>query len=176
MNGIIRCVMIVSLLTLTLRAEEPTEQQDGKKPGEGKRRWGEAGNLVERLVKNPQMARRLDLTEEQRVALEKVSVEIGAKQKGLQEQMKESVFDQAELMTAETVDEATVMAAVDKTFELRKEMAKLQMKSLFEARKILTPEQIARLKNMRAEFKEKRGQFRNVNRKNQEATGEEAPE
>ena len=51
---------------------------------------------------------------------------------------------QVELMKAEKVDEAAVMKAIDEVFELRKQMAKEQVKRVIEIKSILTPEQIAK--------------------------------
>ena len=60
---------------------------------------------------------------------------------------------QFELMKAEKVDEAAVMKAIDEVFELRKQMAKEQVRRVIEIKSILTPEQIAKAREeMRANF------------------------
>ena len=60
---------------------------------------------------------------------------------------------QFDLMKAEKVDEAAVMKAIDEVFELRKQMAKEQVRRVIEIKLILTPEQIAKAREeMRANF------------------------
>ena len=51
---------------------------------------------------------------------------------------------QLELMKADKIDEAAVMKAIDEVFELRKEMAKEQIRRVIAVKSILTSEQIAK--------------------------------
>lgn len=93
------------------------------------------------MVMNPHFAEKLGLSEEQKAKLGELkgnrasSRELGAKVgTGMKKQM--------ELLKAEPIDEAAVMAAIDEVFEARKVIAKEQTKRLITILSILTPEQI----------------------------------
>ena len=58
--------------------------------------------------------------------------------------VREATMKQFDLMKADKVDEAAVMKAIDEVFELRKQMAKDQVRRVIEIKAILTPEQIAK--------------------------------
>ena len=64
---------------------------------------------------------------------------------------------QLDLMKAEKIDEAAVMAAIDEVFELRKAMAKEQAKRLIAVKTVLTPEQVAKAHEEMKKMFEARG-------------------
>ena len=57
-------------------------------------------------------------------------------------------MDQVNLLTAETVDEEAVMAAVEKSGRIHTELAKLRIKPILELKKILTREQLEKAKGI----------------------------
>ncbi len=115
--------------------------------GKGKRPGGMPGagmaDPVLRMVLNPEIAERLGLTDEQKGKLKEVMAGAGDKKES-QKKVREATMKQVELMKAEKIDEAAVMATIDEVFELRKQMAKDQLKRLIAVKSILTPEQIAK--------------------------------
>ena len=65
---------------------------------------------------------------------------------------------QFELMKADKIDEAAVMKAIDEVFELRKEMAKAQVKRVIAVKSVLTPEQIEKAREEVKKMFEQRGE------------------
>jgi Spy/CpxP family protein refolding chaperone len=74
-----------------------------------------------------------------------------------QKKVREATMKQVELMKAERIDEAAVMAAIDEVFELRKAMAKDQAKRVIAVKSILTPEQVAKAHEEMKKMFEARG-------------------
>ena len=105
-----------------------------------------------RIVSSPKGAEKLGLTAEQQEKLKSV---MGDRKnvRESQKKVREATMKQVELMKAEKIDEAAVMAAIDEVFEIRKQMAKDQAKRLIAVKSILTPEQIAKAReDLKATF------------------------
>ena len=98
---------------------------------------------IVRMVSNPAVAEKLGLSDEQKAKLKELTGDNQSNREA-QKKVREATMKQLELMKAETLDEAAVMAAIDEVFELRKAMAKDQAKLAIAIRAILTPEQIAK--------------------------------
>ena len=126
--------MVTAALALAAVAQEPVQ---------GKVRRGQPGSVdpIVRAALNPKIAEKVGLTEEQQAKLKALEGDKGVL-KGLQEKIRKGMDRQAELMAAEKIDEAAVMATMDEVFEARKEVAKFQMKRLIAVKAILTPEQV----------------------------------
>ena len=126
--------MVAAALALAAVAQEPVQ---------GKARRGQPGSVdpIVRAALNPKIAEKVGLTEEQQAKLKALEGDKGVL-KGLQEKIRKGMDRQAELMAAEKIDEAAVMATMDDVFEARKEVAKFQMKRLIAVKAILTPEQV----------------------------------
>lgn len=120
----------------------------GPQGGPNREKWRHGGmnpgmgmNPIVGMVSNPKMAEKLGLTEEQKAKLKELR-ENRKEDRDLQEKARAATMKQFELMKAENIDEAAVMAAIDEVFELRKKMAKEQVKRVIAVKSILTPEQI----------------------------------
>jgi len=150
------------------KGEAPAERagmQNGPKRG-GMRNRGmgmhtgamQAGGMTDpilRMVSNPKAAEKLGLTDEQKTKLKELMSEEGAN-KETQKKVREATMKQFELMKADKVDEAAIMGAIDEVFELRKQMAKGQVKRLIAMKSILTPEQIAKAhEEMKSRFQQR---------------------
>lgn len=98
-------------------------------------------NPIVNMVTNPKMAEKLGLSAEQQAKLKELK-ENRKEDRDLQEKARAATMKQFDLMKAEKIDEAAVMAAIDEVFELRKKMAKEQVKRIIAVKSILTPEQI----------------------------------
>ena len=126
--------MMAAALTLAAVAQDPAPDKAHQVP---------AGALdpIVRAALNPKVSKKIGLTEEQQAKLRAVA---GDKDvlKTLQEKVRKGMSRQAELVAAEKIDEAAVMAALDDVFAARKEVAKHQMKRLIAVKSILTPDQI----------------------------------
>ena len=127
---------------------------------------------VVRAALNPKAAEKLGITEEQ-VAKLKALEDGKGEMKELQEKVRKGMERQAELMKAEKIDEAAVMASLDEVWAARKEIAKKQTARLISVKSILSDEQIRKarevLKSMRSEGK-KAGKCRKAEKP---AAGEE---
>jgi len=99
---------------------------------------------IVQMVNCPKFAEKVGLTEEQKAKIKEVAASSKESQKTLRRQLRDSMEKQADLLEAEKIDEAAVMAEIDKAFEVRKEMAKIQTKRIIAIKSILTPEQIAK--------------------------------
>lgn len=121
---------------------------------------GMMGDPAVMAASNPKIAEKIGLSDEAREQIKKFDADNRAKVQELQKKTREAMEKQAQLMKAEKIDEAAVMAAIDELFECRKEMAKTQTKRLISVKSLLTPEQIAKatevMKELRSERMSKR--------------------
>ena len=147
-------MMAVAALCCAVMAEEPEPgngRVGGPRGGMGPREFNM--DPIVHAVNSPKIAEKLGLSDEQKAKLK----ELNDRAKGGRDNMKkvrEAMMRQVQLMKDDTIDEAAVMKAIDEVFELRKQMAREQVKRLIEVKKILTPEQIAKA---REEMKNSRG-------------------
>jgi Spy/CpxP family protein refolding chaperone len=90
----------------------------------------------------------LGLTKEQREKLRTLMAGSTNAMRSLHARMKAAAKAQADLLLTEAPDEAAVLKGVEELGAVRLEMARLRMKQMLEARKILTPEQRTRLRDL----------------------------
>ena len=103
-------------------------------------------------VSRPKIVEKLGLSDDQKEKLKAVTDRAKEGRESMKK-VREATMKQFDLMKAEKVDEAAVMKAIDEVFELRKQMAKEQVRRVIEIKSILTPEQIAKAREeMRANF------------------------
>jgi Spy/CpxP family protein refolding chaperone len=151
-------LMMIAVATLccVVLADGPERGErhaGGPRGGMGGMRHHEMGmDPIVFAVSRPQIVEKLGLSDEQKEKLKVVTDRV----KGGRESMKkvrEATMRQFDLMKAEKVDEAAVMKVIDEVFELRKQMAKDQVRRVIEIKSILTPEQIAKAREeMKADF------------------------
>ena len=120
---------------------------DAGAPREGARRGGPGmrGDPILRVVTNAKFAEKLGLTDEQKAKLKEVA-ETAKSGRERMKKAREAAEREAELLKAEKIDEAAVMKTIDEQYDLRREMAKEQAKRVIAVKSILTPEQIAKLR------------------------------
>ena len=123
---------------------------------------GMMGDPAVMAASNPKIAEKIGLSAESREQIKKLDADNRAKVQELQKKTREAMEKQTQLMKAEKIDEAAVMAAIDELFECRKEMAKAQTKRLIAVKALLTPEQVKQateaMKALREERMSKRAQ------------------
>ena len=146
---------LITALTFAAFAQEPAAKA-APKPHTGPRAMAMQGSIepVVRAALNPKVAAKVGLTEEQTAKLKALATNRDAN-KALQEKIRKGMEKQAELLKAEKIDEAAVMAALDEVWDAKKEIAKLQTKRVIAVREILTPDQV---KQVREELKSIRGE------------------
>ena len=117
---------------------------------------GMMGDPAVMAATNPKIAEKIGLSAEACEQIKKLDTDNRAKVQELQKKTREAMEKQAQLMKAEKIDEAAVMAAIDELFECRKEMAKTQTKRLISVKSLLTPEQITKATELLKEFRRDR--------------------
>ena len=121
--------------------------KEGREPGPRGRRGGMEGGSsdpVVRLVCNPKVAEKIGLSEEQRGKIKEINKANRDNSEDLRKALRDAMEKQAELLKADKIDEAAVMAEIDKAFDARKEMAKRQTRRVIAIKAVLTPEQVSK--------------------------------
>jgi len=139
-------VVVVAALSCVAFADGP---EGGQRPEGSHRSFGPrdgfgpmmGGDPIVRMVSNPAVAEKIGLSDEQKAKLKELKNN-GEANRESQKKVREATMKQVELMKAEKIDEAAVMAAIDEVFELRKAMAKEQAKRVIAVKSVLTPEQV----------------------------------
>ena len=158
-------VAVAALVSAACFADGPAEgakrpERRGARPPMGERAMmggaGMMGDPIVWAVMNPKVAEKIGLSDEQKAKLKELQPARGANREA-NEKVRKGMEKQAELLKAEKIDEAAVMAAIDEVFEARKAVAKEQTKRLIAIRSILTPEQVAKATEAMKELRGPRG-------------------
>ena len=144
-------LIMVAVAALSCVAFADGGPEGGARPEGGRRGFGprEGGmgpmmggmDPIVRMVSNPEVADKIGLSDEQKAKLKELKGDREAN-RAAQEKVRAATMKQLDLMKADKVDEAAVMAAIDEVFELRKAMAKEQAKRVIAVKSVLTPEQV----------------------------------
>lgn len=139
--------MLVAAVSLAALAQEPAAE--GTTCPRGGRKMMTAGPSIEpvlRAAMNPKIAEKAAITEEQ-IAKLKALVDKKGALKPLHEKVRKGTERQVELLKAEKIDEAAVMAALDEAWDAKKEIARYQTKRLIAVKSILSAEQIEKIRD-----------------------------
>ena len=161
-----KSLIMVAVAALSCVAFAEGGPEGGPRPEGGRRGFGprEGGmgpmmggmDPIVRMVSNPAIAEKLGLSDEQKAKLKDLKGD-NATNRESQKKVREATMKQLDLMKAEKIDEAAVMAAIDEVFELRKAMAKEQAKRVIAVKSVLTPEQVAKAHEEMKKMFEARG-------------------
>ena len=161
-----KSLIIVAVAALSCVAFADGGPEGGPRPEGGRRGFGprEGGmgpmmggmDPIVRMVSNPAVAEKIGLSDEQKAKLKELKGDREAN-RAAQEKVREATMKQLDLMKADKVDEAAVMAAIDEVFELRKAMAKEQAKRVIAVKSVLTPEQVKKAHEEMKKMFESRG-------------------
>ena len=154
------------LMTMAVAAMCGVALAEGSEGGPGLR--GGMGSMpmmdpIVRMVSNSKVADKIGLSDEQKAKLKEIRKNFGANGES-QKKVREATMKQVELMQADKIDEAAVMAAIDEVFEIRKAMAKEQAKRVIAVKSVLTPEQISKARDEMKTMMELRGERRSQRR------------
>jgi Spy/CpxP family protein refolding chaperone len=148
-------VLLVALLSmqaigqeLSERKPEGTERTRQRSTRSAHRRHQDGMGMG---LRRPEVAAKVGLSESQRDAIETQMVMLEKQNRQLKQKMDKAAMHQAKLMTAETLDEAALMKAVETIGRLHTKRAKLRMKHLIFMRQTLTPEQTQVLRKLMRE-------------------------
>jgi Spy/CpxP family protein refolding chaperone len=107
--------------------------------------------MLGRFLMHPKAAEELGLTPEQVKTLKEQSEPLRTEMETLRKELEQASMEQAKLLTGNSVEEEALMAAVEKTAAVRLKMAKLAMRQLLLVKRTLTPEQVAKAREMMRE-------------------------
>ena len=110
--------------------------------------WGggpEGARIIDRIIDNPHLSKRLELSEEQIGALRDKSYALRKDLVGLKAELELAAMEQARILTGEAVDENVLMKAVEKTGDVRVRIAKNRMKLMLLVKNTLTEEQLEKV-------------------------------
>ncbi len=130
-----------------------TRQKEQRDRDKGGKHGGLGGSMIDRFINNPQIAERLNLTDDQLAKLRKLSEQSKVQQEELMKAMKEASRKQAELMMSDEVDRKALKQAVKDTGKIRTEIGWLKTEELLALKEILTQEQSQTMKNMRKQHR-----------------------
>lgn len=150
-----KCLMTVSSVLLAFAVFAQGPDGDGAVKG-GRRGAPTTLEPIIQMVRNPKMVEKLGFTEEQVAKLKAIGDNREAL-KELQAKVRQGSEHQAELLKAEKIDEAAVMAAVDEVWNAKKEIAKVQTKRVIAIRSVLSPEQVRQALEAFRSMRGKRG-------------------
>ncbi len=154
-------MMVVAALCCVVLADGPERGErrpGGPRGGMGGRGHHEMMGMdpIVFAVSRPQVVEKLGLSDVQKEKLKEVTDRARDGREAMKK-VREATMKQVDLMKAEKVDEAAVMKVIDEVFELRKQMAKDQVRRVIEIKAILTPEQIAKAREEMKKGFEARG-------------------
>lgn len=129
------------------------EGREGRMGGPGMGGGEEA--IIGRLLATPMVAEKLGLSEEQVKTIKGKMEGFRTELETLRLDLEQASIEQARLLITQSVDEAAVMAAVEKAGEIRTKIAKVMMRQLLTVKKELTPEQIEKARTLLRERMEK---------------------
>jgi len=101
------------------------------------------------------LSRELNLTDEQKAQIKKISESAEESTKALREQMRSLHESQPDLMGAGTFDEAAVRAAAQARANIQVELEVAHARTMSQVLAVLTPEQKAQLNERRKQFEQK---------------------
>jgi Spy/CpxP family protein refolding chaperone len=154
-------------ITLGQATDEPKKERPGPRQGVRGGDRADAGGwmrgginewIIRRVVNDPKTATEIGLSEEQIKALKDAAEQIQKQREDLQKQLAEVEQQLKKLMEENPVDENAVLAAVEKAGKIRLEMEKAGIKYVLLAKKTLTAEQLAKIKEMMQQQGKKRAE------------------
>ena len=153
MNRVCMAGMVALLVAATCGMAQDQAPAGG--PGAGRMGMGGPrramemeGQVLRWLAYDPQAAKDLVLSDEQIKTIRTNLFELKKSMIDLNAKMELAAVNQAELMSDENLNEDAVLKAVEETGRLRTDIAKLNIQHMLAVRKILTPEQRKKLKEM----------------------------
>jgi Spy/CpxP family protein refolding chaperone len=142
-------------MTMIATANEPAEP--GARPNPPARQargeMRDGGDMM--MLMRPMVIKQLELTSAQQSQIADVVNAATNEMSSLRTKMQTLAKKQAELMGAEPIDENAVLQLADEIGKVRSDTAKVQIKQMLAARKILTAEQRLKMREMMKNYLEK---------------------
>ena len=130
------------------RRDGPEGRRDG--PGFRRPEMAEGGRfgLLVPLLRQPDTAAKIGLSEEKAAELAQTFAEIQEQLRAARDKMPEAMKHQTEALEAAEIDEEAVLAAAGEVWDLRREVALLQTRQIVAIRKTLTADQLAKAEQL----------------------------
>lgn len=103
-------------------------------------------SMMMHMLMNPRVAESIGIEEEQIDQIRKFMTDVKKKEIELWAEKEIAGVDQVTLLMADKVDEEALMNAVEKSGKIQTELAKLRVRRVIELKKILSPEQLQKVK------------------------------
>jgi Spy/CpxP family protein refolding chaperone len=151
---LVAITMMTFVSSVQAEGKPPRDNERKKMPPRGREEMGRGPggrpdkSLIERFISNPNVVKKLGLSDDQVELLKSSSDQTKIKLAELQEAMREAGKKQAQQITADNLDEQAVMEAVEEVGRIRTEMAKLRTRDIMMLKKLMTPEQREQLKKV----------------------------
>lgn len=127
------------------------EGKKGAGRGAGMRDEAYQGIMAERLLGNAELCKNLQLSAEQIATIKAKLAELKKAEAKLNGEVEAAAMEQTKEMVKDSVSEEAVMAAIEKIGGIRIQLAKLHAKRMLVLKQNLTPEQMAKIKDVLAE-------------------------
>jgi Spy/CpxP family protein refolding chaperone len=150
------CAM--GLVALAVAGDKP----EGDRPVRQERHPGIGLGAMDGDMMMPmmRMSKELGLSKEQMQQMREVFAGSTNEMKGMYTRMQEAAKAQAELMSQDSPNEEAVLKGTDEIAKLRAEIARIRVKQMLAAQKILTPEQRTKMREkMKAHMATRRGEM-----------------
>lgn len=178
MNRTIAIIVTLTGLSLGALAQAPSPAPapapDMKPPADGRgmrpgmqdrARWSGGGGGMENpefgleriigaIAMGQEFGKKLNLTAEQQELIKKLALDQRTKLVEMKLTLQKAALKQTEVLMADPLDEAALMAAVEETSKVRTEIAKAQIRLLLDMRKTLTEEQRKMLRELMLQAKQ----------------------
>lgn len=139
-------VTCVAALAQEPRAAVCASREDA---GGTDRPWGEETDaLFLHVLLEGRLGRELGLTPRQLEALHQLAAPLRERSRELRRELERSAMAQARLISADPIDEAALMEAVERTGRIRTELAKVHVQALVALKRILTSDQMNRARQL----------------------------
>ena len=138
---IMATIVALSASGVTSSAQDFDRGDQGKRGKPGHNPEMMKSKLLERILKNPEMAERIGLSEEQEKTLRDGFFDLGKQKIAKTAELKLAAMEQARILTESEINETALIAAVEESGHLRTELAHLQMKKLLLMRRTLDDQQ-----------------------------------
>lgn len=158
-------LLVVALVAVTIAvAQGPKRGREGKlgpkaPKGHPREAW------VGPLLWGGELAEKLNLSEEQKSALKAIRKETQTKIEELNAELRKAHKELGELLKKSEASESEIYRKVDEIGGLQKKMLEVRIESLLKSRKVLTPEQREKLKEM---WQERGKKFKRLQEKESE--------
>jgi Spy/CpxP family protein refolding chaperone len=123
----------------------------------------------DRLLENPEIAKKIGLTDEQIETLKEEQYKLQTQKIDLRAKMEKAALEQARLLTKEDSSDEEILEAVEETGKIRTELAVVGMQQLLVIRRVLTKEQREKIQKMMR--RHSHGRFRDFGRPHGGAQG-----